>query len=343
MYYNYSYNYPSPEQINTLIRKKKKHEMRKTLSGLGFAVFSAEMFFIVLSVILQILISADILRYGSFFTENLYAIAEFWHGITLFTALFGVGMFYCFFSNTKLSDILKFKKVSNINIFAYTLFGIGVAYIANILTGLFLNNISVIGIENAVGMTDIEYNDLTFIVSTFITAVTPAFAEEFLFRGVILGKLRQFGDGYAVLISSLLFGFMHCNFGQIPFAFIGGAIFGFVTVKTNSMLPAMIIHGLNNFLSCFVNEIATSSNSYIAGFIPVLIFTIILLLGILGFIILTKYDKNLFTVKNKYENKYFNFNMKEKVGLFFSNIGTIFALVILTLETISSTTFTWFA
>ena len=36
------------------------------------------------------------------------------------------------------------------------------------------------------------------IVSVLTTALLPALLEEFAFRGVILGSLRRFGDGFAV-------------------------------------------------------------------------------------------------------------------------------------------------
>ncbi len=341
MYYNHGYNYISPEQRMIIIRNNKIENIRKTLSGLGFALFTSQIVFTLLWKIGSILLTDNSLISVDFYFDNFLAVSEFWHGITLFISLFVVGSIYCLLSKTSLSDIFKFQKVGVSRIIGYTLLGLGIAYTGNILTSLLLGNMELIGIANESGSTVVENNLFNFIVSTFITAVTPAFAEEFLFRGVILGKLRKYGDGFAVLISSVLFALMHCNIGQIPFAFIGGAIFGFVTVKTNSILPAMIIHGANNLLSCIMNEIAMTNNDFISLFLPNLIFAVIFILGIIGFIILTKTDMLLFKFNNDFKDKSYNFSMKELMKYFFSNIGTIFALTILILETISRTQLLW--
>ena len=230
-YYNQQ-NHIFPEQYNYILRDNKISDIRKTLSGLGFLLFASEIVFTLLGIVEQQFIQLPSLLSVNFFVENFFAIHEFWHGIMLFTSLFIVGCFYCLMSNTKFKEIIMFNKVKPTKLIGLIFFGLGIAYVGNVLTSLLLGNMSAIGIENSGGSSDLETNILTFIVSTFITAVTPAFAEEFLFRGVILGKLRKYGDGFALLISSLMFALMHCNIGQIPFAFIGGVVFGFVTIQT---------------------------------------------------------------------------------------------------------------
>lgn len=341
MYYSNQYNYISPTQKCLPIRKIKTKEVRKTLNQLGFTLFFSELVFILLSLVGQDLLLLKPLVSVNFYIENFLAVNEFWHGLTLFISLFIVGSFYCLFSKTKLNTIIMFEKVKPVKMIGYVFFGLGIAYTGNILTSLLLGNMEIIGITNSQGFSSIETNTFTFIVTTFITAVTPAFAEEFLFRGVILGKLRPYGDGFAVIISSILFALMHCNIGQIPFAFIGGAIFGFVTVKTNSMLPAMIIHSVNNLISCFMSELTFVGNKMISMLIPNIIFVVMFILGIIGFMILIKSDMVLFKFENKFKKSDFPLTMKRLIGCFFSNVGMIFVLIIFTLETISRTNILW--
>ena len=81
------------------------------------------------------------------------------------------------------------------------------------------------------------------------TSLFPALLEEFMMRGVILGVFKKFGDGFAIIASSLLFAFMHASLSQFAFAFLVGLILGFITVKANSIWPAVIIHAANNFIS----------------------------------------------------------------------------------------------
>lgn len=46
-----------------------------------------------------------------------------------------------------------------------------------------------------------------------------------------------------------MFGLLHGNLIQFVFATLVGLILGFVTVKTDSIVPAVIIHGFNNGMS----------------------------------------------------------------------------------------------
>lgn len=85
--------------------------------------------------------------------------------------------------------------------------------------------------------------------------VIPPLVEEIMFRGVVLQSLRRYGDGFAVLVSAILFGLYHGNLIQIVFAFLSGLALGFVAVRTNSLLPSMLIHCLNNGVSYAVEMV----------------------------------------------------------------------------------------
>lgn len=79
-----------------------------------------------------------------------------------------------------------------------------------------------------------------------ITLLAPIL-EELLFRGAIQGALqRQIKPWGAIMISSLLFGLVHMNLAQIPFAFFLGIIFGWLYYRTGSLLPGVVGHILNN-------------------------------------------------------------------------------------------------
>lgn len=75
--------------------------------------------------------------------------------------------------------------------------------------------------------------------------------EELLFREGITGRLIRQGSNtwIAILYSSLLFGIVHGNPAQVPFAIIGGIILGTIYVLTGSVLLTAGIHILNNLIS----------------------------------------------------------------------------------------------
>lgn len=335
MQYYYNYSTLSPQQQELLARNKKIDSIKSTISGLGFAVFTAELIFQFFYAALLLFLSFSGVSQTEYYIENSSIIDDLFHGVVLFTAMFLIGLIYCILSSTKLSTVIKFEKVKKSNLILYVLLGLSIAFLGNILTSLLLSNFEAIGIYRSPSGTGFEYNNLGYVVMTFVTAVTPAFAEEFLFRGIILGKLRKYGNTFAILGSAFLFALMHGNLTQIPFAFVGGVFFAFITVKTNSLIPSMLIHFLNNFLVCLSQIVGSVTDDYTNIVFNLLMFSIIFALGIFSFVVLSVKDKKLFKIDNSNDEAK-EFTLKEKAKFFFLNIGMIFTLVILSLEVLSS-------
>lgn len=80
-----------------------------------------------------------------------------------------------------------------------------------------------------------------------VTIMAPL-VEELLFRGAIEGHLLRQGKSpvSAILISALIFGIVHINPAQIPFAFAIGSIFGWLYYRTGSVVSGIVGHFLNN-------------------------------------------------------------------------------------------------
>ena len=85
-----------------------------------------------------------------------------------------------------------------------------------------------------------------------LTVAAPVF-EEMIFRGYILGKLRKsFSDIFSILFSGILFGFAHWSLFapfdlyQTGAATIGGFLYAWLTIRTESLWPSIIAHSLWN-------------------------------------------------------------------------------------------------
>ena len=91
-----------------------------------------------------------------------------------------------------------------------------------------------------------------------ITIMAPL-VEELLFRGAIQGHLLRKGIKpiYAILIASAVFGIVHINPIQVPFAFAIGMIFGWLYYRTGSVVPGIVGHFINNSIACI--QMATST------------------------------------------------------------------------------------
>lgn len=88
----------------------------------------------------------------------------------------------------------------------------------------------------------------TFIVLAVTVSVVAPICEEIIFRKLLLRPLRKHGDGFAIVATSLIFGFTHGNFDQLPYAFTVGLLLGLLAVNSNSVLPTVILHTVNNLL-----------------------------------------------------------------------------------------------
>jgi|GEM_PF-3800850 len=105
----------------------------------------------------------------------------------------------------------------------------------------------------------------TFIAAIFIMCVLPSVTEETVFRGAVLsGFSKVFSKRWAIVISSLLFMIMHMYFPQFVNTFLCGLIMAVLVKKTGSVIPAMIVHFINNFASVLITFILSfrSSDSF---------------------------------------------------------------------------------
>lgn len=73
-------------------------------------------------------------------------------------------------------------------------------------------------------------------------------AEELVFRGAILRSLLQWTSRpwIAIALSALFFAAAHMNPAQLPHAFLIGLLLGWLYYRTNSIIPGMVYHWVNN-------------------------------------------------------------------------------------------------
>ncbi len=84
-------------------------------------------------------------------------------------------------------------------------------------------------------------------------AMIPAIFEEMIFRGAVLQSLRRFGDGFALVVSSILFACAHGNLVQAPNAVLAGMVLGYFALRSGSLLTPMMMHFVNNGIAALVN------------------------------------------------------------------------------------------
>lgn len=158
------------------------------------------------------------------------------------------------FSKKPLRSMMSYSKPKKGLAIPFLFFGLGVAMIGNIVSNALGSIMTIIGIPPVYNDIDLPSGIGGFILSAFTVAVLPALFEEFAYRGVTMGLITEkTSKSTAVFISAFLFGMMHGNFVQIPFAFITGLGLAIAYVQTGSMWVPMAIHFLNNFMSVILD------------------------------------------------------------------------------------------
>lgn len=90
--------------------------------------------------------------------------------------------------------------------------------------------------------------DFVTISGDLISSIIFApIAEELFFRGIILRNTAKISQNFAIFFSALIFGLMHGNPYQLVGGFLMGVSLGYFTIKTGSLVPAIIAHIAVNF------------------------------------------------------------------------------------------------
>ncbi len=120
--------------------------------------------------------------------------------------------------------------------------------------GNIIGNLVTLSFADLIG-SDHSSNYITEIITnssplyTFIfTALLAPIFEELIFRKFLIDRTYKYGERNAIILSGLMFGLFHTNLGQFFYAFIIGAIFAWVYIRTGNILYSMSMHLLINLL-----------------------------------------------------------------------------------------------
>ncbi|MBR1789935.1 MAG: CPBP family intramembrane metalloprotease [Bacteroidaceae bacterium] len=126
-------------------------------------------------------------------------------------------------------------------------------------------------------------------------ALVAPIVEELVFREAIIGSLlrHRVHRWQAILISAVLFGLVHFNPAQIPFAFVMGLILGVIYVKMGNIVMTSLLHIINNMLAVVeMNVLGDKADSFsytsaLGGTIAVWMY--IILSSVLCYVFLTQF------------------------------------------------------
>ena len=85
----------------------------------------------------------------------------------------------------------------------------------------------------------------------FIIGLLAPLVEELVFRGAILRALLRWKSNpwIGIVISSVMFSAIHLNPAQMPHAFLIGILLGWMYYRTDSIVPGVVYHWVNNTIA----------------------------------------------------------------------------------------------
>ena len=194
-----------------------------------------------------------------------------------------------------------------------------------------LNSLVGTPLPSAAFSSTMPHNLFQFLTLSLCTVIIAPLCEEIIFRGFLLMPMRKYGDLTAILVSAAIFALFHGNVDQLAYAFISGIFLGIITVRSNSILPSVILHSANNLIVSVISYMPKSmfgegNTEAVAAFVSVIniIMTAVIPLGVIAAVILA--SKKIFTLENPS-----GIPKKEKLKLFFTNIPFLIGLVTMVL------------
>lgn len=123
-----------------------------------------------------------------------------------------------------------------------------------------------------------------FLLCTLIVCILPCVFEECIFRGLVFNGLKRLGDIFAVLVCGALFSLFHKNPSQTLYQFILGCTLSLLTLKSGSVLPAMLFHFINNFYIVIFYFVTPQNYAFDSA-----VQIVLLVLGLIAFILAVVY------------------------------------------------------
>lgn len=213
----------------------------KNAAGFGGLLFLfAVAGLLLLSLIFSFIISAANIETGSLIYYILnYSVSPL--------ILLAVIVFAKTFSAKSFSDIAAVKKFDALYVIPAVILPFSVLFGFGILNDL----IESLGQKLNLNVPEINLpldGAKEYILFIFFICVIPAVTEELFFRGVLTGCLSKCSVFVAALFSELCFALYHLSVFSFVYQFIFGVILGILRWKSNSVIPCVIAHFLNNFI-----------------------------------------------------------------------------------------------
>lgn len=206
------------------------------------------------------------------------------------------------------------------NILLWTLMAIPVMYLITYVVELVISKMDVnpTMIESALMF---DKSLLGYLLLFIEVAILPAIFEELLFRKVMLDGAKKYGTIFGIVFTAIMFGLIHMNIPQAVNAMFIGIVFAYLTIKTGSIIPAMILHCINNGTQVLL--LINETNAFMTNIISY-VYIVVAILGAIVLLFNILKNRKKFNIENKIKTQV---TLKSVVSNYYMLLFVLFVLV----------------
>jgi len=247
---------------------------------------------VIFSLLLAIIIAAGFAALSKYAFSNINSKELTLLAMLISTVFIGIPViFYLRFTRKSLRKNLRINAISRNTLISIIFLSVGFIILVDELDRIVYTFFGLPDfLEELVEQLKITSFKSGLLILAATTLVAPI-VEEMLFRGYLQKILEDYWRDItkAILVTSIFFAMIHLNPYWIVQIYLLGLVLGYLAWRTNSIIPSIIMHSLNNGFAVFLINASEKFNHYYnwhAHVHPLWIITAIILI-IIGLKMLT--------------------------------------------------------
>lgn len=177
---------------------------------------------------------------------------------------------------------------------------------------------------------EIPENKAVFAAYIIVYIVIVPIISEIHTRGALLQLLRQFGDGFAIIVTAALTAVITYDARLVGFAFLTSVVIGYFTARTGSVVTAVVMRSAANAVLYGFYLIGSLVPPQYVNIVLITVWTVILGVGLVFFIRL--FIKHSDKFEFKFRIRYLNFS--EKCVVMLLSTPTLIGFTVLLIHSI---------
>ena len=188
-----------------------------------------------------------------------FCVKNYWKGTPtqydyiLLTQVFSIvlpSLIVCLLYGKGIKKTFRIKKIKTSKALGCIGMGLCIQPVA-ILVNIPLQNV----VSGRGGVVASPENIVQVMIMTVIVCLVPAFCEELLLRGMLLGSVKKKGYAFSIIVTTVMFVILHGDAGTVAGHAVLGIATAFAVLNTNSVLAGFFVHFSFNFCGLIIDYI----------------------------------------------------------------------------------------